>query len=471
MQKRTIPVSVNPDKVITELKKVDDPDIWSARMLDTHRRLPLFVSPPYDRQDREVDPQTGIGTSELLDPYTNDPKGMIHPPVSNAWLLEHNLDILAQNVLDQDPDGDGFTNLDEYNGHTDPNDREVASLRTTRSSCSRASCAFLSGCVLTQAGTGPFQINTVDMDQPTQFLKIGDMVKGTKFKLTKFEKKSRMDSGMNRDISEVTLVNIETNEPIVLPKQEEVDSPTTYAVLTYLWTGKPFAVKKNQEFTLKPEDNVKYKCVDLSDTEVKVDQGRREQGTAHQDADEVRKISAFAAAFPANGAATGHTTGSLDRAGRKNARARPERPRPRRRAGKPSGHRTRAASGNARRTGGIPLEKKCFFAMDAARFFALHTVLPWTTRAGKTPRPRFGLPLSKFVPIPVPPALSTLPMIRLRPSSPLFRAALAGSLLPCLVSRCPGPTQRPHHHRDHRFPATRAGLWPRKTTSTPATRT
>ena len=56
----------------------------------------------------------------------------------------------------------------------------------------------------------------------------------------------------------------------MLPKQQEVDSPTTYAVLTYLWTGKPFAVKKNQEFTLKPEDNVKYKCVDLSDTDVKV---------------------------------------------------------------------------------------------------------------------------------------------------------------------------------------------------------
>ena len=29
-------------------------------------------------------------------------------------------------------------------------------------------------------------------------------------------------------------------------------------------------MKKNQEFTLKPDDNVKYKCVDLSDTDVKI---------------------------------------------------------------------------------------------------------------------------------------------------------------------------------------------------------
>ena len=124
------------------------------------------------------------------------------------------------------------------------------------------------------AGTGPFQINTVDLDQPTQFLKIGDMVKGTKFKLTKFEPKRGMEDGINKDLSEVTLTNVETSETIVLPKQKEVDSPTTYAVLTYLWTGKPFAVKKNGEFMLAPEDKpgstVKYKCVEISDTEAKI---------------------------------------------------------------------------------------------------------------------------------------------------------------------------------------------------------
>ena len=79
-----------------------------------------------------------------------------------------------------------------------------------------------------------------------------------------------MRDGINKDVSEVTLANVDTGETVVLPKQEEVDSPTTYAVLEYLWTGKNFAVKKNAEFTLKPEDNVKYKVVDLSDTDVTV---------------------------------------------------------------------------------------------------------------------------------------------------------------------------------------------------------
>ena len=53
-----------------------------------------------------------------------------------------------------------------------------------------------------------------------------------------------------------------------------MDSPTTYAVLNYVWNGpgaKPeFAVQRDGEFTLAPENNVKYKVVELSDTDVKV---------------------------------------------------------------------------------------------------------------------------------------------------------------------------------------------------------
>ena len=263
---RHIPVSINQDRVTTDRKALADPALWQAKMLDGSRRLPVFVSVPYISKT-EVDP-SGQAAVKLIDPYTNDPTGMIHPPVPNAWLLEHNQDILSQNVLDQDSDGDGFTTLDEYNGKTDPTDPKSHPPYWTKLVLTRF--VRIPFRLRYDAGTGPFQINTVDLEQPTQFLKVGDMVKGTKFKLTKFEKKNRMEGTLNKDVSEVTLVNQETGDVIILPKQEEVDSPTTYAVLTYLWTGKPFAVKKNQEFTLKPEDNVKYKCLELSDIDVKV---------------------------------------------------------------------------------------------------------------------------------------------------------------------------------------------------------
>ena len=266
-QKRTLPVSVDVSKIANAEKKIADPDIWAARPLGPNRRLPLFVSVPYIAKS-ETDPNTELVKTTLIDPYADGANAVIHPPVPNSWIIENGLDLLSQNVLDQDNDGDGFTNLDEYNAHTNPNDPKSHPPYWTKLVLTKF--VRIPFRLRYDAGTGPYQINTVDLEQPTQFLKIGDMVKGTKFRLTKFEPKRGLIDGINKDISEVTLTNVETNETIVLPKQQEVDSPTTYAVLTYLWTGKPFGVKKNGEFTLKPEDNVKYKCVDISDTEAKI---------------------------------------------------------------------------------------------------------------------------------------------------------------------------------------------------------
>ena len=49
---------------------------------------------------------------------------LLHPPVPNEWLEEFGLPITEADVLTQDPDGDGFTNLDEWQGHTNPIEKE-----------------------------------------------------------------------------------------------------------------------------------------------------------------------------------------------------------------------------------------------------------------------------------------------------------------------------------------------------------
>ena len=46
----------------------------------------------------------------------------VHPPVPNDWFEKYRLPIEDADVLDQDPDKDGFTNLDEWQGGTDPTD-------------------------------------------------------------------------------------------------------------------------------------------------------------------------------------------------------------------------------------------------------------------------------------------------------------------------------------------------------------
>ena len=62
-----------------------------------------------------------------------------------------------------------------------------------------------------------FQVNRLDVRQPSEFLKLGGTVTGSKFKLTKFEFKTRQNpKGDDEDISELTLTHTETKETIVL---------------------------------------------------------------------------------------------------------------------------------------------------------------------------------------------------------------------------------------------------------------
>ena len=51
----------------------------------------------------------------------------VHPPVPNEWLEQFDLPIADADVLTQDPDGDGFTNLEEWQNHTNPTDKALAS--------------------------------------------------------------------------------------------------------------------------------------------------------------------------------------------------------------------------------------------------------------------------------------------------------------------------------------------------------
>jgi hypothetical protein len=46
----------------------------------------------------------------------------VHPPIPNKWWLENRIDPGHSDSPGRDPDSDGFTNLDEFNGKTNPND-------------------------------------------------------------------------------------------------------------------------------------------------------------------------------------------------------------------------------------------------------------------------------------------------------------------------------------------------------------
>src|SRR5467141_3767315 len=112
----------------------------------------------------------------------------VHPPVPNEWLEQFGLPIADANVLEQDPDGDGFTNLEEWQGHTNPTDRNSHPEYYTKLKLISASEEPFR-LIFSSWMADTYQINTIDFNQPTQFLKVGDTIKGTRFKIAKFVKK------------------------------------------------------------------------------------------------------------------------------------------------------------------------------------------------------------------------------------------------------------------------------------------
>jgi hypothetical protein len=71
-------------------------------------------------------------------------------------------------------------------------------------------------------------------------------------------------TGGQDDVSELTLENQDTTERLVLVKEKIMISPESVANFVYTWAQRrEFSVKKDQEFSLPPEAEIRYKLVDV----------------------------------------------------------------------------------------------------------------------------------------------------------------------------------------------------------------
>jgi len=75
-----------------------------------------------------------------------------------------------------------------------------------------------------------FQIDSPDHKQPSAFLKLGDRVPGTHFRLSRFEYKTRRNpqTGDEEDASELTLISIMSPQTVVLTLPKPINSPPTF---------------------------------------------------------------------------------------------------------------------------------------------------------------------------------------------------------------------------------------------------
>ncbi len=243
------PKAASPPAVAVELdhaaQELEHPAQWKAR-----GRSGLFVP------ERHF-----IGTNGLPATLQNT---QVHPPVPNEWFEQYALAIEDADALDQDPDGDGFTNLDEWQGGTNPTDKDSHPDYLTKLHLVSATEEPFRYMFSSWVG-GTFAINAIDQSEPTQFLKIGDVIRGTDFKIVKFtEKHDRNQYGTRTDVSELVLEHRESKEQVILVKEKVATSPQSVATFVYSWGGRnEFEVRKDQEFSLKPVEAIKYKLVDV----------------------------------------------------------------------------------------------------------------------------------------------------------------------------------------------------------------
>jgi len=92
--------------------KTENPVVISTT--PTNRPVQLFSSVDLFIEDGKP--------NELKDLLTM--KDNVHPPIPNKWWVDNMLDPTWSDSPQRDKDGDGFSNLEEFNDETDPNDEK-----------------------------------------------------------------------------------------------------------------------------------------------------------------------------------------------------------------------------------------------------------------------------------------------------------------------------------------------------------
>ncbi len=207
---------------------------------------------------------------EQFDLYTENPQ--LREPMSNAFLLKNGLDFLAPNVGALDPDEDGFTNLEEFNGKTDPKDAKSHPPFTNHlylvERVQDDYILALSGNStpytvkrITPPGARAQFINAFPQDFGFEAVPGGT----PRFTAKKYEVKSVPDpkTQLPSDASEMTILDKSTNEEFVLVNKKEKNLAAFQAKLEYRQgTVQIITVKKGEKFRI-PGLGSTFKLVDV----------------------------------------------------------------------------------------------------------------------------------------------------------------------------------------------------------------
>jgi hypothetical protein len=231
--------------------------------------------------DRPVDLFTGIAlfvkSSEPEKPVDLLKDAPVHPPIPNIWWIENRLDPGFADSPARDPDGDGFSNLEEFEAKTDPNaSKSFPSLIAKLMYVKDDSLAWVIRPGFGSEGKFPFtyedskgrknRVKPAEMIGPGGLFFDAEPMKG-RFKLLGHEVRRVLNQSINVE-QEVTIVRIEDQRPNKKGVVYEFPSPlaedrrndhlkfdrTALLSLEALGlAGKEIKVEENTAFALPPD--------------------------------------------------------------------------------------------------------------------------------------------------------------------------------------------------------------------------
>lgn len=240
------PAPLVADAVSEAMKRVQAVPQWPVNL-----EMPLFSSTPFVvMNDRPNEPFR-----------MRDPQGTkLRDPVPNVWLVDNNLDYTAIDVLTQDPDNDGYSNLDEFEAQTDPNSslsqpgwdtklyyaerlEEPLRIRLNSFDNGTASVAFIT---VAPDGTE---------NRRTEYIKVGASTtrfEPSRFTITDVKMETVKRFGSDTQVAVATMTDAKDRKGTKLRLEQGVylDHPTYRAKFEYTLTGKTYEVKEGEDFEL-----------------------------------------------------------------------------------------------------------------------------------------------------------------------------------------------------------------------------
>lgn len=259
MTEKPLPQDANIDKFSTLGRQFAAFTPWQEPA-STHR---LVVSRPI-----EFIPDKGL--IKVYDAQATDKYG-----IPREWKSRFSLSLADPFVGIQDPDGDGFLNVDEFKAGTDPTDPQshpphITKLRIVESLSIPFRMIFRAYNELD--GVMNFQLNfqdAKDRRNRTPFVVSGDVIE--EWRVGEFRRKvetrfdPRIDGEREFDDSELDLTHTVTGEKVTLILGREIDSPESILKLRDLSAGPASEVieaRVSRDFTLRGKI---FKLISVSD--------------------------------------------------------------------------------------------------------------------------------------------------------------------------------------------------------------